>query len=136
MELAVLADYALVDQFGKLSILGIWRHLMVGQFPGVHPRAHLVVHLRGRRTEVGTHQVTVRLVDPRGDALLEQTGMMEVNEPAAGVTDLDAPLVLVFDLPLSVPGEYAFLVLLDGVEAARVPFLASVAQPQPGGTVH
>ena len=42
---------------------------MVGQFPGVHPRAHLVVHVRGRRTEVGQHQVTVRLVDPNGDSL-------------------------------------------------------------------
>ncbi len=108
---------------------------MVGQFPGVHPRAHLVLHLRGRRTEVGSHQVTVRLVDPNGDSLLEQSGTMEVNEPAAGVTDLDAPLVLVFDLPLSVAGDYAFQVLLDGVEAARVPFLASAPAPQ-GGTVH
>lgn len=116
--------------------MGIWRHLMVGQFPGVHPRAHLVVHLRGRRTEVGTHQVTVRLVDPNGDSLLEQSGMMEVNEPPAGVTDLDAPLVLVFDLPLSVPGEYAFVVLLDSAEAARVMFMATAPQGQPGGTVH
>lgn len=108
---------------------------MVGQFPGVHPRAHLVVHVRGRRTEVGQHQVTVRLVDPNGDSLFEQNGMMEVNEPPAGVMDLDAPLVLVFDVPLSVPGEYAFVVLLDGDEAARVPFLASEVAAQ-GGTVH
>lgn len=49
--------------------------------------------------------------------------------------DLDAPLVLVFDVPLSVPGEYAFVVLLDGDEAARVPFLASEVAAQ-GGTVH
>ncbi len=125
-----------MDQYGKLSILGIWRHLMVGQFPGVHPRAHLVVHLRGRRTEVGTHEVTVRLLDPNGAVLLEQNGMMEVNEPPAGVTDLDAPLVLVFDLPLSVAGDYAFLVLLDGVEAARVPFVATAPVGQGGGMVH
>lgn len=109
---------------------------MVGQFPGVHPRAHLVVHLRGRRTEVGSHEVTVKLLDPTGAALLEQNGMMEVNEPPAGVTDLDAPLVLVFDLPLSVAGDYAFVVLLDGVEAARVPFVATSPVGQGGGTVH
>ena len=77
----------------------------------------------------------MRLVDPNGDSLFEQNGMMEVNEPPAGVMDLDAPLVLVFDVPLSVPGEYAFLVLLDGAEAARVPFLASEVAA-PGGTVH
>lgn len=110
---------------------------MVGQFPGVHPRAHLVVHLRGRRTEVGTHPVSVRLVDPNGGTLLEQSGMMEVNEPPAGVTELDAPLVLIFDVPLSVPGEYAFVVVVDEVEVARVPFAASIPGGAPaGGTIH
>jgi hypothetical protein len=126
----------LVDQYGKLSVLGIWRHLMVGQFPGVHPRAHLVVHLRGRRTEIGSHQVVVQLLDPTGATLLEQSGMMEVNEPPAGVMELDAPLVLIFDVPLSVPGEYAFLVVVDGTEVARVAFAASLPAAAPGGTVH
>ncbi len=109
---------------------------MVGQFPGVHPRAHLVVHLRGRRTEIGTHQVIVRLVDPNGGTLLEQNGMMEVNEPPAGVTELDAPLVLIFDVPLSVPGEYAFVVVVDEEEVARVPFAASAPVAPTGGTIH
>jgi hypothetical protein len=52
--------------------------------------------------------------------------MMQVNEPPAGVIDLEAPAVLVFDLPLSTAGEYVFIIAFDQVEAARVVFQATV----------
>lgn len=113
-------------------MLGIWRHVAVQQFPAMHPRAHLVLHLRGRRTELGSHELRVQMVDPAGSVAVEQTGMMQINEPPAGVTELEAPAVLVFDLPLSSPGEYAFVITVDGVEAARVPFLATMVAPIQG----
>lgn len=105
------------------------------QFPAMHPRAHLVLHLRGRRTEIGNHELRVRLMDPSGNMVLEQTGMMQINEPPAGVVDLEAPAVLVFDLPLGAAGEYAFVITLDQVEASRVTFLAT-AVGAPGGQLH
>jgi hypothetical protein len=113
-------------------VLGIWRHVAVQQFPAMHPRGHLVLHLRGRRTELGTHELRVQLVDPSGNVALEQTGMMQINEPPAGVVDLESPAVLVFDIPLAIPGEYAFVISVDKVEAARVPFLATMVAPVPG----
>ena len=131
----MLCDYALLDQSGKLSVLGIWQHIAVQQFPAVHPRAHLVLHLRGRRTELGSHELRVQLLDPLGNLALEQTGMMQINEPPAGVVDLEAPAVLVFDLPLATAGEYAFIVSVDQVEAARATFLAT-AVGGPGGQLH
>lgn len=109
-------------------MLGIWRHIVVGQFPSVHARAHLVLQVRGRRTELGTYALAVTLRDPAGNLLIEQSGTMQVNEPPAGVIDLESPAILVFDLPLPVSGEYAFEVHLDGVEVARVPFKASASQ--------
>ena len=136
VDLALLCDYALLDQQGKLSVLGIWRHVAVQQFPAMHPRAHLVLHLRGRRTELGNHELRVRLVDPEGEVALEQTGMMQINEPPAGVVDLEAPAVLVFDLPLAAAGEYAFVVSVDQIELARVAFQATMVGAHPGGTVH
>lgn len=98
----------------------------------MHPRAHLVLHLRGRRTELGNHELRVQLLDPAGNLALEQTGMMQINEPPAGVVDLEAPAVLVFDLPLSAPGEYAFVIIVDQIEAARVTFLATMVAPMQG----
>ena len=113
-------------------MLGIWRHVAVQQFPAVHPRAHLVLHLRGRRTELGNHELRVQLVDPAGNVVIEQGGMMQINEPPAGIVELEAPAVLVFDLPLAAAGEYAFVVTLDQVEAVRVAFLATAVGVSPG----
>ena len=125
----------MLDQGGKLSVLGIWRHVAVQQFPAMHPRAHLVLHLRGRRTELGGHELRVQLVDPAGHVALEQTGVMQINEPPAGVTELESPAVLVFDIPLTAAGEYAFVISVDGLEAARVPFLATMVTG-PSGQLH
>jgi hypothetical protein len=49
LDFAVIADYALVDQAGKLSVLGIFQHVWVQQFPAMHPRLHLVLRLKGKR---------------------------------------------------------------------------------------
>jgi len=35
--------HALVDQSGKMSVLGIFQHIWVPQFPVMHPRLHLDV---------------------------------------------------------------------------------------------
>ena len=109
-------------------MLGVWRHIVVGHFPAMHQRAHLVLHMRGRRTELGTHTLTVILHDPNGGVLMEQSGTMQVNEPPAGVVDLESPAILVFDLPLPMAGDYAFTVRLDDADVARVPFKATAAQ--------
>ena len=101
----------------------------------MHPRAHLVLHLRGRRTELGNHELRVQMLDPSGTLALEQTGMMQINEPPAGVVDLEAPAILAFDLPLATAGEYAFVITVDQIEAARVTFLATMVGG-PTGQLH
>lgn len=110
-------------------MLGIWRNIAVQQLPAIHPRAHLVLHLGGRRTELGNHDFRLQLVDPAGGVVLEQGGSIQLNEPPAGVTDLEAPLVMVFDLPLARAGEYTFVISVDQAEAARVPFRVEAVSP-------
>jgi hypothetical protein len=136
VDFAVLADYALVDQHGKLSVLGIFQHVWVQNFPAVHPRTHLVIRVRGRRTEVGNHPVRIRFVDDQGNELVGGEGAIQFGEPPAGVTDIEAGAVLVFDVPLPRAGQYAFEILLDGTAAMRVPLTASSLQPAGGGMMH
>ena len=93
-------------------------------FPAVHPRAHLVLRLRGRRTEIGEHRMRIRFVDDQGTKLVEGEGSVHFGEPPAGVVDVEAGAVLVFDIPLPQPGSYAFEIVLDGQPAARVPLTA------------
>ena len=132
-----MADYALIDQHGKLSVLGMFQHVWVQQFPAVHPRTHLVLRVRGRRTEIGTHHLRIRFVDGDGTELMGGTGTVQFGEPPAGVVDVEAGAVLVFDVPLPKAGSYAFEIALDGGQDVRVPLSASQVQNfQTGGTAH
>lgn len=110
------------------------------QFPAVHPRAHLVLRLRGRRTEIGQHRMRIRFVDDQNETLVEGEGAVHFGEPPAGVVDVEAGAVLVFDLPLPRAGVYAFEISLDGGEEYRVPLSAGLMPgtpgPPEGGTLH
>ena len=123
VDFAVLADYALIDQQGKLSVLGIFQHVWVASFPAVHPRTHLVLRVRGRRTEIGEHRIRIRFVDDDGKELMGGEGTVQFGEPPAGITEVEAGAVLVFDVPLPHPGSYAFEIGLNE-SMLRVPLSA------------
>jgi len=125
VDFAVLADYALIDQHGKLSVLGIFQHVWVGSFPAIHPRTHLVLRVRGRRTEIGQHPIRIRFVDDAGAELMGGEGTVQFGEPPAGVTEIEAGAVLVFDVPLPRPGVYAFEISMANSPPIRVPLSAS-----------
>ena len=134
LDFAVVADYALVDQAGKMSVLGIFQHIWVQQFPATHPRLHLVLRIKGKRTEIGDHGVRIRLLDEHDAEILGGAGNVTFAEPPAGVTDIEAAAILVFDVPFPHPGPYRFEITLDGALAGTVPLTVSEARPPlPGG---
>jgi len=133
LDFAVVADYALVDQAGKLSVMGMFQHIWVQQFPAMHPRLHLVMRLKGKRTEVGDHAVSIRLLDEQDNEILGGNGGVRFDEPPAGVTELEAGAILVFDVPFPHAGTYRFEITIDGARQASVP--VTVGQmPSPPGT--
>lgn len=144
VDFAVACDYALVDQYGKLSVLGIFQHIWVARFPSVHPRLHLVLRLRGKRTEVGEHRLDIRLVNDADTEVLKGNGTVTFAEPPAGVVELEAGAVLAFDVPLATPGRYRFEVTVDDELAATVPLTVAQSQgprppnqpPAAGGSLH
>jgi hypothetical protein len=136
VDFAVVADYALVDQAGKISVLGIFQHIWVQQFPAMHPRLHLVLRLKGKRTEVGEHGVQIRLADETGREILGGNGTVTFAEPPAGITDIEAGAILVFDVPFPQAGVYHFEIAVDGEMKADVPITVSQLQPQAPGPVH
>lgn len=99
--------------------------MWVAGFPAVHPRTHLVLRVRGRRTEIGVHTIRIRFVDESGTELLGGEGTVQFGEPPAGVMDVEAGAVLVFDVPLPHPGRFAFEISLDGEAMTRVPLTAA-----------
>jgi hypothetical protein len=106
----------------------MFQHVWVQQFPTVHPRTHLVLRVRGRRTEIGVHTLQIRFLDEAGTMLLGGEGTVQFGEPPAGVKDVEAGAVLVFDIPLARPGHYRFEIVLDGDSVTEVPLVASAAE--------
>jgi hypothetical protein len=134
VDFAVVCDYAVVDQYGKLSVMGIFQHIWVAQFPAVHPRLHLVLRLKGKRTEVGQHDTQIRLLDADGAEVLSGSGTVTLAEPPAGVTEIEAGAILVFDVPFARAGRYVFEITVDGEVQAAVPLTVaqSLGPPQRG----
>lgn len=131
---ALFADAANLSQEGKLNVLGVFDALQVGQLPAVHPRAHLVVHLKGTLTDVGRHTVTLRWINSQGSELWTSTGELNVGQPPAGVTEMDLPLIAQIDLPIDGAGRYRMTVSLDDHQNAEVPVqVRTVAAVRPPG---
>ena len=121
VSFAVFADAANLSQEGKLNVLGVFDALQVGSLPAVHPRAHLVVHLKGTPTDVGRHTVTLRWINPQGNELWNSTGELNVGHPPSGITEMDLPLIAQIDLPMDVAGAYVMAIALDTDHTADVP---------------
>ena len=118
---ALFADAANLSQEGKLNILGVFDALQVGTLPALHPRATLVVHLKGSALDVGSHRVTLRWMSPSGNELWSSEGELGVANPPQGVLEMDFPLIAQLDLPLDQSGGYLMRVALDGNTRAEIP---------------
>ena len=128
---ALFADAANLSQEGKLNILGVFDALQVASVPAVHPRANLVVRLKGTRADVGSHTVTLRWVNPTGKELWSSTGELNVGTPPIGIMDLDLPLIASLDLPIDAAGTYTLGIALDHHPTAEVRLMVRTGPPAP-----
>jgi hypothetical protein len=129
VSFALFADAANLSQEGKLNILGVFDAVQVGSIPSVHPRAHLVVRLKGSSQDAGVHTVSLRWINPSGVELWSSQGELEVTPPPAAVLEMDFPLIAAIDLPLDQPGAYTMQIALDDAPRADVGlFVRSAAQ--------
>jgi hypothetical protein len=131
VSFAVFADAANLSQEGKLNILGVFDALQVASLPAMHPRATLVVHLKGTPQDTGAHRVLLQWQSPGGNVLWSSEGELGVAPPPNGVIEMDFPLIAQIDLPLDVAGRYTLRVGLDGDTHAEVPVTVRAASAQP-----
>ena len=73
----------------------------------------------------------IRLVDEQDVEILGGNGSVTFAEPPAGVTEIEAAAVLVFDVPFPHAGGYRFEITIDGERAAPVPITVSQMPPRP-----
>ena len=120
MSFALFADAANLSQEGKLNVLGVFDALQVATLPAIHPRAHLVVHLKGTAIDIGEYTVTFRWLSPSGQELWNSSGDLNVGAPPPGVTEMDLPLIAQLDLPMDAGGSYTMAIAIDGEHTADV----------------
>lgn len=130
VSFALFADAANLSQEGKLNVLGVFDAVHVAAFPSVHPRATLVVRLKGSPADAGTHSMGLRWRNPHGTELWSSSAELTVGTPPGHVGDLDMPVIAAVDLPLDMPGDYQMLVELDGTTHADVMLHVHGAVPQ------
>lgn len=139
VSFALFADAANLSQEGKLNVLGVFDAVHVGALPAVHPRATLVVRLKGSIADIGNHAVTLRWKNPKGAELWSSTAELAVNAPPGHAGEMDMPLIASIDLPLDSIGDYSMIVELDGRIHAEsklhVRAGAPIVQPGPGAMV-
>ena len=129
ISFALFADAANLSQEGKLNVLGVFGAVQVAALPAVHPRAHLVVGLRGGRDDVGAHEVTLRWRNPAGSELWSTTGNLDIAAPPGEITELDLPLIAAIDLPIDQSGTYTMSVAVDRLVSTEVRLFVRAAVP-------
>ena len=134
IDLALLADAATIDASGKLNILGIFDRIGVIQFPAQHGRVTLVLRFTAGTSEIGSHDVHIRMSDPGGAEVLSLNGEMQlVGGPSPG-DGIRVPHILNLDgLVFTRPGMYSFDVKVDGEHQVSLPL--SVEGPPGTGAV-
>ncbi len=132
IDLALLADAATIDASGKLNILGIFDHIGVSQFPAQHGRVSLVLRFTAGTSEIGAHEVHIRMSDPGGAEVLSLNGEIQLVGGRAAQDGIRVPHILNLDgLVFAGPGMYSFDVKVDGEHHVSLPL--SVQGPQGRG---
>lgn len=135
VSFALFADAANLSQEGKLNILGVFDALQVSALPAVHPRAHLVVHLKGTPNDVGGHSVTLRWLNPSGNELWNSAGELNVGPPPPGIAEMDLPLIAQVDLPMDAAGTYVMSIAIDNNPTADVAVQVRTPPAVPAGAM-
>jgi hypothetical protein len=109
VKAALLCDYALTSDDGKLSVLGIFSNISFPSLPNATPRFFVVVILT---LDAGTHPVRLGILDPSGQQVLTNPPTVEVNVEMPGA---DTNLVVDFNnLPFNRAGIFQVQLFLDG----------------------
>ncbi len=126
----LVADYANVDQGGKLNVLGAFGRLYATQFPAVHASMYLVIKLGADFEDYGQPRtLTVHFRDADGKVLLALPTMnFSVNPKAMPIPEVNF-IIQVQNLMLPNAGQYDFEIQVDDTEIGILPIAVEQVNP-------
>jgi len=116
------ADYANVEQSGKLNVMGVFTEIYASSFPARHPEMHLVAKLIASPAEFGTtRRLTIKLLNEDAtEEVVNWSRDIQVPIGTGGKVEINQILKLQ-DVVFPTPGVYSFSVLIDNDEKASLP---------------
>ena len=134
LDFAFLADAAVVDATGKLSVLGVFDRIRAPEFPARHGRIALVMRLAARSEDEGKHKVEIRLRGADGQDILRLDGEVRVGPGASTGEHTRIAQVLNLDgVVFPRPGAYRFEIRINDELAAPVPLLLEGVEGRSAG---
>lgn len=134
IELAVIAEYAILDVQGKMSMLGIFDVIGATQFPLVYPRLFVCLRIATQSIEIGSkHRVSLQLHTEDGQPLGPRLqNEITVNAgPVPGMVSY-TQAVLGFDgLMFPRDGMYSFDVAIDDNHQRSIPLCVTTVPARP-----
>jgi hypothetical protein len=116
VTLAVLADYAVVSQDGKLSVMGIFQEVNPPVLPFALPQMYLVVSFAAGPAEFDTvKDIKIALLDNDGNEMLALEGQVPVpRPPRPGSRAYMNQIIGLHGVTFERPGDYGFAILVGG----------------------
>lgn len=122
VKFAVLADYALLDQGGKLSILGIFDQVRPPMLPFNMPQMYWVIVVEGEASEAGRQFPMELLIwDADGNQLFANEvtfAFPPAQQPGSKVAHNS--IIALAGIPFVNAGDHSFIVRINGEERNRI----------------
>lgn len=137
MRFGLLADYAAPGQSNKLVIIHTFDRFVASPDRIGNPMGtgFLVTRLECSIADGSAHRLAIRLLD---DDEVQSPPEIEIEEIVFGSSGAGLPLVAQLVIPLApipvpAPGDYKFVVLVDGKAAGDIPLRVVAAPPTSNG---
>ena len=115
VRFAVLADYSNVTLEGKPNIMGVFDIIHASAFPVKHSEMQLFMRFEADISERGQQKaVQVRLINARGENILELNGQISVSQAEPGDFLFYNHVLILRDLVFPAAGDYQFDIYVDG----------------------
>lgn len=130
VRMALLCDYALTSEDGKVSAIGVFSTINFVTLPANYPRFFVVIVAV---LPPGTHTAQLSLIGPAGAEVIPNGPTMNLEVPEGAN---ESNLIIGFDnLGFEAAGIYQLQLRLDDVLAMSLPFTVMSANEQQAFTV-
>ncbi len=129
IQIAALCDAA-ADFNGKLCLLGTFDTIIAQKMPAVHPQCSIALRVVFSRIEEGHHKVRMTIVNDDGQPVMQGIDIpVEVSLPADATFLARNFVVNIQQMKFEKPGQYEFLIAIDGRQEASMPLQVKTVAP-------